>query len=192
LTAFEKGRVERANGTLQDRLVKELRLRSLNDPIAAAPYLPVFMADYNQRFAQPPRVAHDAHRTVRPDEDLTQIFTLQETRRITTQLTVHYKRGLYILEDTVENRRLRGTTALVSEAADGTVTIRGQGRLLSSRLHQKDHAQLLPGRVAAHKHLDGAFAWIAAQQRERDAVRLANPKITLREKKRIRAATAPP
>src|SRR6059058_3550937 len=40
-----KGRVERANGTLQDRLVKELRLRGLNDPIAAAPFLPVFRAD---------------------------------------------------------------------------------------------------------------------------------------------------
>ena len=187
-----KGRVERANGTLQDRLVKELRLRGLNDPVAADPYLPVFMADYNQRFAQPPRVAHDAHRPVRTDEDLTQIFTLQDPRRITTQLTVHYKRGLYLLEDTVENRRLRGTTALVSEAADGTVTIRGQGRRLSSRLHQKDHAHLAPGRVAEHKHLDGVFEWIAAQQRERDAARLANPKITLREKKRIREAATPP
>src|SRR3989441_5873648 len=38
-----KGRVERANGTLQDRLVKKLRLRGLNDPVAAAPFLPEFM-----------------------------------------------------------------------------------------------------------------------------------------------------
>src|SRR5207247_8031501 len=49
-----KGRVERANGTLQDRLVKELRLRGLHDPVAAAPFLPEFMADYNRRFAKPP------------------------------------------------------------------------------------------------------------------------------------------
>jgi hypothetical protein len=186
-----KGRVERANGTLQDRLVKELRLRGLNDPAAADPYLPVFMADYNHRFAQPPRVAHDAHRPLRAAEDLAQLFTLQETRRITAQLTVHYKRGLYILEDTVENRRLRGADALVCEAADGTVTLHAQGRLLAARLHHKDHAQLVPGIVAEHKHLDGVFAWIAAQQRERDAARLANPKLTRREKKRIRAALPP-
>jgi hypothetical protein len=36
------------------------------------------------------------------------------------QLTVNYKRGLYVLEDTVANRRLRGTTALIREAAEST------------------------------------------------------------------------
>ncbi len=95
-----KGRVERANGTLQDRLVKELRLRGLNDPVAATPFLPAFMADYNRRFAKPPAVAYDAHRPLRPEDDLDQVFTLQTTRRISRQLTVHYKRDLYVLTDT--------------------------------------------------------------------------------------------
>jgi hypothetical protein len=186
-----KGRVERANGTLQDRLVKELRLHGLSTPAAAEPFLPGFMADYNRRFAIPARVPHDAHRPLLPSEDLTLIFTLQETRLITAQLTVNYKRGLYLLEDTVENRRLRRTSALVSEAADGTVTIRGHGRVLPYRLHPRDQAALAPGGVVEHEHLDGAFAWIAARQRERDAARLANPKITLRAKQRIRTAAAP-
>ena len=185
-----KGRVERANGTLQDRLVKELRLRGLSTPADADPFLPVFMADYNRRFAQPPRVAHDAHRALHPDDDLALIFTLQETRRITSQLTVHYKRDLYVLEDSVENRRLRGATALLSEAEDGTLTIRANGRVLASQLFPKDHARVAPGSVVDHERLDGVFAWIAVQQRERDAARLANPKITLRDKKRIRAASA--
>jgi len=185
-----KGRVERANGTLQDRLVKELRLRGLSTPAAAESFLPVFMADYNRRFATPARVAYDAHRPLLPSEDLTEIFTCQELRRITAQLTVNYKRGLYVLEDSVENRRLRRTTALVSEAADGTVTIRGNGRVLAYRLHPRDHARLVPGVVVEHKHLDGVFAWIAAQQHDRDAARLANPKVTLRAKKRLRAAAS--
>src|SRR5437667_5086830 len=110
-----KGRVERANGTLQDRLVKELCLRGLSTPAAAEPFLPVFMADYNRRFATPARVAYDAHGPLLPSEDLTEIFTFHELRRITAQLTVNYQRGLYVLEDGVENRRLRRTTALVSE-----------------------------------------------------------------------------
>jgi hypothetical protein len=186
-----KGRVERANETLQDRLVKELRLRGLNDPVAADPFLPVFMGDYNQRFAQAPRVAHDAHRALHTDEDLGQIFTPQETRRITRELTVHYKRGLYILEDSVENRRLRGTMALLQEAEDGTVTIRAHGRVRAARRHLKEEARLEPGAIVAHKHLDAAFAWIATRQRARDAVRLASPTVTLREKKRIRAASPP-
>jgi len=186
-----KGRVERANGTLQDRLVKELRLRGLNDPVAAAPFLPEFMADYNRRFAKPPAVAYDAHRPLRPGDDLTRIFTLQATRRISRQLTVNYKLDLYVLEDTVGVRRLRGATALVSEAEDGAVTIRANDRVLTARLYPKAHARIDPGAVVEHKHLAGVFEWIAAQQQERDAARLANRKISLREKHRIRAGSAP-
>ena len=186
-----KGRVERTNGTLQDRLVKELRLRGLNDPVAAIPFLPAFMADYNQRFAKPPAVAYDAHRPLRSEDDLTRIFTLQETRRISRQLTVHYKRDLYVLEDAVGTRRLRGATALVSEAEDGSVTIRANDRVLAARLYPKAHARIDPGVVVEHKRLDAVFEWIAAQQHERDAARLANPKLSLREKQRIRAGSAP-
>jgi hypothetical protein len=80
--------------------------------------------------------------------------------------------------------------AIVSEAEDGTVTIHANGRVLPARLYPKDHAQLDPGVVVEHKHLDGVFAWIAAQQQERDAVRLANPKISRREKQRISTGSA--
>ena len=147
-----KGRVERTNGTLQDRLVKELRLRGLNDPVAAAPFVPDFLADHNRRFAKPPAVTFDAHRPLRPDDDLSALFTLQETRRISRQLTVHYKRDLYVLEDSVDNRRLRGATAVLSEDAESRVTIRANGRVLPVRLYPKDHAQLDPGVVVEHKH----------------------------------------
>jgi hypothetical protein len=87
-----------------------------------------------------------------------------------------------------ENRWLRGATALLSEAEDGILTVRANGRVLASTLYPKDHARLAFGKVVDHKRLDGVFAWIAAQQHERDAAGLANPKITLRDQKRIRAA----
>ena len=67
-------------------------------------------------------------------------FTLQKSRLITTKLTVNYNRGLYLPEDTVENRRLRRTSSLVSEAADGTITIRGNGRVLPYPRHPRDLA----------------------------------------------------
>jgi hypothetical protein len=190
-TAAATGRVERANPTLQERLVKELRLRGLNDPAAADPLLPAFLADDNARFAVAPRVAYDAHRPLRLKEDLAQIFTRQETRRISRPLTVHYKRDLYVLDDTVASRRLRGATVVVSEAEDGAVTLRVNDRVLPARLYPKDHTPLEPGAVVEHKRLDGVFEWIAAQQRDRDAARLANPKITLREKRRIQAGAPP-
>jgi hypothetical protein len=49
-----KGRAERANLTLQDRLVKELRLRGISSIEAANEYLPEFIEDYNRRFAKSP------------------------------------------------------------------------------------------------------------------------------------------
>ena len=60
--------------------------------------------------------------------------------------TLAAKRELYVLEDSIENRRLQGATALVSEAEDDTVTIRANGRLLASRLHPKDQAHPRPRR----------------------------------------------
>jgi transposase len=72
-----KGRVERANLTLQDRLVKELRLEGISSMAAANAYAPSFIADYNRRFAKPPRNDWDAHRPVREDEDLDLLFTIR-------------------------------------------------------------------------------------------------------------------
>ena len=62
-----KGRVERANRTLQDRLVKEMRLRGIDGMEAGNAYLPAFMADFNRRFAVAPRNPEDAHRAVLHD-----------------------------------------------------------------------------------------------------------------------------
>ncbi|GGD17059.1 hypothetical protein GCM10011513_13110 [Franconibacter daqui] len=54
--------MERAHLTLQDRLVKELRLRGISSVDAANDYADEFMADYNQRFAKAPRHDFDVHR----------------------------------------------------------------------------------------------------------------------------------
>ncbi len=61
-TPAAKGRVERAHQTLQDRLVKELRLRGISTMDEANRYLPEFMDDYNRRFGRVARNDHDAHR----------------------------------------------------------------------------------------------------------------------------------
>lgn len=83
-----KGRVERANLTLQDRLVKELRLRGINTMADANVWAPCFMADYNARFGKPPRSTFDAHRPLREDEHLDEMLTWREQRRVTKALTV--------------------------------------------------------------------------------------------------------
>ena len=95
-----KGRVERAHLTLQDRLVKELRLRGISTLAEANAYAPAFMAAYNLRFAKPPRSTFDAHRPLREDDDLDTLLTWRETRRVTKALTVQYDRVTYLLDDT--------------------------------------------------------------------------------------------
>ncbi|MCL1125996.1 ISNCY family transposase [Shewanella surugensis] len=59
-----KGRVERANRTLQDRLIKEMRLAGINTIEEANAWLPEFMADFNRRFACSAYSSQDAHRLV--------------------------------------------------------------------------------------------------------------------------------
>ncbi len=61
-TPQAKGRVERANQTLQDRLIKEMRLAGIADMAAAQAFLPGFMARHNERFAVAPRDPEDAHK----------------------------------------------------------------------------------------------------------------------------------
>lgn len=57
-----EGRVERANETLQDRLVKEMRLAGISTIEAGHAFLPAFMEDYNRRFAKTPFSDKDVHR----------------------------------------------------------------------------------------------------------------------------------
>lgn len=93
-----KGRVERANQTLQDRLVKEMRLRGIFDRAAGNAYLPEFMTAFNLRFAREPMSAHDAHRPLLAHDDPMRAFTWQEERRLTDYLVLHHKRVMYIVE----------------------------------------------------------------------------------------------
>jgi len=57
-----KGRVERANRTLQDRLIKELRLAGISDMEADNAFLPEFMLRYNAKFAKHPTRSNNMHK----------------------------------------------------------------------------------------------------------------------------------
>jgi hypothetical protein len=77
-----KGRVERANQTLQDRLVKELRLTGIATIEATNAFLPGFMADFNARFAQAPFDSRDMHRPLAAHDDLDEAFAWKEERTV--------------------------------------------------------------------------------------------------------------
>jgi hypothetical protein len=80
-SAQAKGRVERANGTLQDRLVKEMRLCGIDSLAAGNAFLPAFMAKYNARFAKAPFDDRDVHRPLAGHDDLDDAFAWKEDRK---------------------------------------------------------------------------------------------------------------
>jgi hypothetical protein len=184
-----KGRVERAHLTLQDRLVKELRLRKISTIKAGNAYLMTFRADYNRRFGKPPKSEHDAHRPLRPSDDLDEIFTWQEERKITGDLVVHYKRGMYLLEQTPEALKLRRKLVQVYEREDGSVSLRHNGVTLPFGKFDKDQ-RVSQGEIVDNKHLGAALAFAQRLQKERDEKALGSRAVTSRQKKRIRAALA--
>ena len=79
-----KGRIERANQTLQDRLVKEMRLLHISNPEQGNAYLPKFLEDFNSRFAFPPRSSNNVHRPLKALENLNHILSWQESRLLST------------------------------------------------------------------------------------------------------------
>jgi transposase len=118
-----KGRVERANQTLQDRLVKELRLRDISDMDHANAFLPEFREDYNQRFAVQPRSTHDAHRPLLKTENLDIIFTLQKTGTLSKNLTIQFNKVIYQIQSDRPDYTLRKAIVTLCENAKGEVTI---------------------------------------------------------------------
>jgi hypothetical protein len=162
-----KGRVERANLTLQDRLVKELRLRGISSKEAANAYAPSFMADYNARFGKPPRSAFDAHRPLRADEHLDWILTWRVPRKVSKVLTVQYDRVIYLLEDTPANRSLIYTYIEVVEHPDGVIELWAEGASLPYMPYDR-LSQIDQGAVVDNKRLGHALQLAQAMQAQRD------------------------
>jgi hypothetical protein len=92
-TPQAKGRVERANKTLQDRLVKELRLQEISTIAAGNELLPGFLADYTTRFGKEPHNPKNLHRPLSAGDDLTDIFAWREERTVSNSLTLQYDRS---------------------------------------------------------------------------------------------------
>ena len=166
-TPAAKGRVERAHLTLQDRLVKELRLERISTVDAANELMPSFIEDYNRRFGKLPRDRHDAHRAVREDEHLDTIFAWRETRKVTSDLTLHYERKLYLLPDTPQNRRYAAKYLDVYQYPDGKIEIRAAGISLPYSTYDKLGA-IDQGAIVENKRLGHALRISGAIQANRD------------------------
>jgi hypothetical protein len=121
-----KGRVERLFKTLQDRLVKELRLAGIATLDAANAFLETYLPWYNARFTVPPVHAVDVHRPLPARTDLNQLLCVKTRRVLRADWTVAYGGQWYQIQNAV-----RTTQVLVEERLDGTLQITHHGRPLT-------------------------------------------------------------
>ena len=122
-----KGRVERANRTLQDRLVKELRLAQIGDIAAGNNFLPSFVERFNERFAVLPAKTEDLHRRLNvKGSRLADILCHREQRHVGQQLTLAYDRNRSSLSAT--SFRRNWLDSMSSYTISQTVRLKCDGR----------------------------------------------------------------
>jgi hypothetical protein len=158
-----KGRIERAFGTLQDRLVKELRLAGISSITAANDWLPGFIADHNTRFGRPSANPKDLHRKLGPPEDLDEILAWREERMVTHNLTLHYDRMMIILDPTPFARQLARKKVEVVNYPDGRFAVRFNRTTLPFRTFDKIQT-VEPGAIVENKRLGAVLTLVKEQQ----------------------------
>ena len=162
-----KGRVERAHKTLQDRLVKELRLAGAGTLAEGNALLPAFIANYNARFAKPPANSKDLHRPLRAGDDLDDAFAWKEERTLSRALTLQYDKVLFILEPSEQAKAAIGKRVTVVDYPDGRLSIRHNGVELAYRTFDKIR-QVDQGAIADNKRLGAVLAMIRDEQLRRE------------------------
>lgn len=159
-----KGRVERLFGTLQHRLVTELRLEGIGDPAEANRFLRErFLTDHNQRFAVAPERSGDAHRPLTREERfrLDAIFSIQEPRIIRNDYTVTYRNRWYQIRPTPRRAIRPSEEVTVEHRLDGSIHLNLRGTYL--------RYDLLPRRPVPRDPT--VQSWVLTEQTERIAMR---------------------
>jgi transposase len=143
-----KGRVERMNQTLQDRLTKELRLKGISTIEAANQFLPEYINSFNQKFAVTPTDPTNAHRPLLSTKKLDEIFTLQYERTLSKNLIFSYNTIQYqvVTSNPMQVRSLRGTKILIQEDLQGNRTFhRGKQQLTCTMITDHPKASAIVG-----------------------------------------------
>ncbi len=168
-----KGRVERANRTLQDRLVKELRLAAISDMDTANAFLPDFMQRYNAKFAKPARRADNLHRPMNVEADrLRDILCFRDERYVDRNLVLRYDRKRIMLTENDITRGLVGKYVDSYEFPDGRLEFRLKGITLPYSAFDKDQ-RVTHAAVTENKRLSAVLEHIKTEQ-ERAAPKAQN------------------
>jgi Helix-turn-helix domain len=145
-----KGRVERANKTLQDRLIKKMRRKNISTIKEGNEFLEEYRRDHNNKFAKPPESAEDAHVELLPSINLEKILVNKEKRKIQKNLEIQYKNTIYQLQLKNE-KRMRGLAVDVLEGRNGEITFEYKGKEIKFSVFKNETKEKT---VFDHKELE--------------------------------------
>jgi transposase-like protein len=123
-----KGRVERLFKTLQDRLVREMRLKRIKSVEEANEFLKTYLPKHNRQFKKEAALAADLHRPALHARELDRILCIKEERTVKNDFTIAHNGTLYQIEEPT-----RAQKVIVEERLDGTVHITYKGQDLRYR-----------------------------------------------------------
>ncbi|MFA6159720.1 MAG: hypothetical protein WC678_01335, partial [Parcubacteria group bacterium] len=129
-----KGRIERLFETLQDRLVKELRLQNISDIKTANKFLEeTFIQNFNNRFSVVSTKDNDLHKILTPHDqtNLDRIFSIQSQRQIKNDFTVQFKNDWYQLDEIQPTTIYKKDTILIEEKLDGSIQLSKKEKYLN-------------------------------------------------------------
>jgi transposase len=169
-TPQAKGRVERANQTLQDRLVKDLRLAGITDMASAQAFLPGFMARYNAQFAVAPRDGEDAHRRWEGGtEALDAALSRHDERCLSKALTFSAGGAVHCIRTREAGIALRGARVTVRHYLDGRMDVLFKDRVLPyTTVRRLPRAAAVEDDKTLDAHLDAVVARQRLQPRGRE------------------------
>ena len=126
-----KGRVERANGTFQDRLVAELRLAEACTLLDAQQVLAEFLPHFNARFGVPAAQPDSAYRPLEAGHDIGAVLCVKELRRVAKDNTVQYHGRTLQLYPDLDHPSYAGARVEVQERLDGRLLVSYRGTILT-------------------------------------------------------------
>lgn len=148
-----KGRVEKANQTLQDRLVKDMRLAGVSNIEEANRFLEKsdYWARFNNKFAVQPVSEENAHKSVSSECNLDEVLCFKETRVVTKNLELQYNGVIYQILPEDWSRGLCGARVSIIKKLDGSLFIEYRGRKLRFKEYGK---QIYAGLEVDSKEID--------------------------------------
>lgn len=124
LSAQAKGRVERKHKVGQDRLIKEMRLRGINNINDANKFLPEYIAKYDIKFAKEPKSNIDVHRKNNLSaERLDYILSVRKNAKVSKNLEFNFNNLIYQIKTNTKGYRLRQSSVTIAINTDDITTV---------------------------------------------------------------------